>query len=426
MNWPAPLSRVLLCFVLALLSALAAPAIDFDNTFGSNGKFTTSFASSGQPSSSGSEIFLQPIGRFLIVGRHQQDTPSGRRTGIALAGLTIPGALDNGFGTGGKALVWSDDVHRFLTNAVVGTDGAVTILFQFWQSTSNNRPAAIRLSQNGQIDQSFSPDLDVVPNQTAPVLVAPASDGKIYVLVRTFQYQFFMIRLNPDGSRDTAYGMNGVRELNLNRFSQPTITGLREADNGRLLITGHTYGVNFADGPTFLLRLNSDGTFDRSFGVQGVVRITFPGGSVQAVVTEIQPDGKILIGGYWTFLGSNAFIARLTPRGRPDSAFGTNGITMTSFNNINGIQGIAVAPDGKIVVAGSTGAKAIPSNQRLFVARFSSTGVRESHLVTNFLGDREAGASDIFLQPDGRMVIAAYTQNLSDNNTQLAAARFVP
>lgn len=416
--------RVFLTTALVLVTALSASAIDFDNTFGSNGKFMTSFASTGQPSSSGSEIFLQPIGRFVIVGRHQQDNGTGRITGIALAGLTIPGALDNGFGVGGKVLLMDQTGSRYISSSAMGPDGSILVLFQFWQSVSNNRPAVAKFSQNGQLDMAFNPDLDIVANQTAPVRIALAADGKIYVLVRTFQYQFFLVRLNSDGSRDSTYGTNGVREINFNRFQQPTITGLREIESGRLLVTGYAEGINFFEGPTFVLRLNLDGTFDRSFGSQGVTRIAFPGGAVQAVVTEIQPDGKILLGGYWTFLGSKALLARLTPRGRLDATFGTNGISMTSFNDVNGIQGLAVAADGKIMVAGSCGAKAIPSNQRLFVARFSAIGARETFLVTNFIADREAGASDLFLQPDGRMVIAAYTQNLTDNYSQLAAARF--
>jgi hypothetical protein len=99
---------------------------------------------------------------------------------------------------------------------------------------------------------------------------------------------------------------------------------------------------------------------------------------------------------------------------------------MTAFNNTNVINGLAISPDGKIIASGGSGAKAVPSNQRLFIMRYSSTGVRETFLVTNFITNREAGASDVVLQADGKMLIAGYTQNAADNNTQLASARFLP
>ena len=99
---------------------------------------------------------------------------------------------------------------------------------------------------------------------------------------------------------------------------------------------------------------------------------------------------------------------------------------MTSFNNINVINGIVLATDGRIIVVGTAGEKALPPNQRLFVSRFSVAGVRESFLVTNFIVNRSAGGAEVALQPDGKMVAGGFTQNPSDNFLQLAAARFTP
>jgi uncharacterized delta-60 repeat protein len=256
--------------------------------------------------------------------------------------------------------------------------------------------------------------------------MALGAGGKIYVLDRNFtSTQFSLIRVNANGSRDTTFGSNGVRTLNLNRFrQQTTVKELIEPENGKLLVVGTYYDEGF-EGLTFVARFDSDTNIDRSFGTQGATRISIPGGSVESNVAHIQPDGKILIGGSWAFLGSNTLLVRLTPRGKFDHSFGTRGFTMTSYNDANGITGIAQSPDGKIMVSGTSGDKAIPSNSRLFVMRYSSTGVRESFLVTNFITTREAGASDVALQADGKMVIAGFTQNAADNFDQLASARFV-
>lgn len=418
--------RLIISIAFGLSLTVNSLAIDFDATFGSSGKFMTSFSDSGQPSSGGSQLFIQPSGRIVVVGTHSQQGTSSRTSGIALAGLTPAGVLDGRFGSRGRVLSWDPASHQSLNNSLMSPDGSIVVLYQMWQSVAMNRPVIVKFSPDGHADPSFQADVDIVANQTSPVRIALGDGGKIYVLVRNFDFtQFSLIRLNQNGSRDITFGTNGVRNLNLNRFNQPTVTGLIELENGKLLVVG-TYYDQMYEGLTFVARFDSDANIDRSFGLQGATRISIPGGSAGAIATKIQPDGKILLGGYWTFLGSNTLLVRLTQRGRLDHTFGTGGIAMTSFNNTNVINGIALSPDGKIIASGGSGAKAVPSNQRLFIMRYSSTGVRESFLVTNFISNREAGASDVVLQADGKILISGFTQNPSDNFSQLAAARFVP
>lgn len=420
------ISRLAISAILCASLSVNTLAISFDSTFGSDGKFMTSFSDVGQPSSGGSEIFVQPSGRIVVVGYHQQQGASGRVSGVALAGITPAGVLDSAFGNTGRSLYWDSGTPRYLTDSFMVSGGSILVLYQMWQAVDMNRPELVRFTAGGQLDPNFQADVDVTANQTAPILVAPGAGGKVYVLVRNFSRTLYtLIRLNENGSRDITFSPNGARTLNVNRFNQPTITGLIELENGKLLVVG-TYYDQMYEGLTFVARFDSDTNIDRTFGLQGATRISIPGGSVGSVATEIQPDGKILLGGYWTFLGSNTLLVRLTQRGRLDHTFGTGGIAMTSFNNWNGINGIALSPDGKIIASGACGAKAVPSNQRLFIMRYSSTGVRESFLVTNFISNREAGASDVVLQADGKMLISGFTQNAGDTFTQLASARFLP
>ena len=416
------LRKILFLIVLASVLASTTFAIGFDLTFGSGGKFMTSFADSGQPSCGGTSVFIQPSGRIIVIGSHSQQGTTNRTSGIAIAGLTSGGLLDNTFGTGGKVLSWSATFHRFPTKALVLGDGSLLVLHQMWESASANRPVIAKFTASGQPD-TFDADLDLVANQTSPVTIAQASSGKIYAVVRNGD-QHYLVRLNANGSRDTTFGTNGVRSLNLNRFStQPRVFALQELAGGKLLIAG-TYQPMTSEGATFVARLDNDTNLDRSFGSQGAARISIPYGSVQGITLQVQPDGKVLIGGCWTFLGSTTLLFRLTTRGRLDANFGTGGVAQTNFNNTNVIRGIALAPDGTIFVAGSSGAKALPPNQRLFVIRYSSAGISQGSIVTNFIGTREAGASDILLQGDGRLLVAGFTQNAADDFLQLAVARF--
>ena len=414
-------------FWTVLVSALTQtvfPAIGFDPTFGSGGKFMTSFSDVGDPTSGASDIFIQPSGRIVAIGNHAHAGPTSRVAGIALAGLTPNGILDNSFGTAGKVLLWEPPVHRFLSGSAIQPDGSIIILCRFFESSTADRPALLKLTVNGQPDPTFNADINLFSNETLPTTLAIGNEGKIYVVVRR-SFQHYIVRLNANGSRDTTFGPDGVRSLNLNRFaSQPRVFALEELATGQLLIAG-TYSASVTfEGQTFVARLNGDTSLDLSFGTQGAVRLGIPYGSVNGVTMRRQPDGKILIGGSWTFLGSTTFLVRLAVRGRIDADFGIRGFAQTNFNNWNVISGIVAAPDGTIFVSGSSGAKAIPTNQRLFLIRYSATGTIVTSVVTNFLGEREAGANDIFLQGDGKLLIGGFTQNLFDANQQLAVARF--
>ena len=421
------LSQVAALATAFLLSSYqVALSIDFDSSFGAAGKFTTSFADSGAPSSWGGQVFVQSSGRVVVVGSHFQQGTISRTGGVAIVGLTPAGVLDNTFGTGGKILLWSPSFQRYHLNSIMLGDGSILVFCQIWESEFSNRPVIVKFTADGQPDPSFTATLDPFPNQTSPIMIANAAGGKIYAVVRSFTFEFALIRLNPDGSRDTTFGPNGIRSLNLNRFTdRPDIFGLLELADGRLLIAGN-YFYPGSFGETFIARLYSNATIDRSFGLQGAIRLKLPGGGLSGYLMRLQPDGKILIGGSWGPLGSSATLVRLTPRGRLDTGFGNGGIAMATFNQTNGIRGIAIASDGKLVVTGVSGEKAIPSNLRFFVMRYSAAGIQEGSLVTNFSGNREAGATDVALQPDGKILISAFAQNPIDNNYQLAAARFVP
>lgn len=416
----------LLCMSLASNTL----AIGFDPTFGSGGKFTTVFADGGQPSSSGSRVFLQPTGRIVIVGGHTQDMVQGRRYGIGLAGLTPGGILDAGFGNSGRMLFIDAAANQYHLGSLMQSDGSIIVLYHRWQSVDNNAPGVVKFTANGQVDPTYQADVQVTPNQTSPVLMARGSGGKAYVLLQNSQSTvFILIRLNENGSRDLTFGPNGSRVLPLNRFgvlvSNPAISALTELADGKLLIGG-TYFINSFPQSTFLFRFDSDLNIDRSFGLQGSAILSLPGGAVEIEVISVQPDGKILLGGAFTFLGSNTLLMRLTSRGRRDGTFGSDGIAMSTFNNVNSIRSFARAPDGTIMAVGASGAKAIPSNVRVVIMRYSATGVRESFLVTNFIADRAASASDVVLQADGKVVITGFTENLSYNNSQFAVGRFNP
>ncbi|MEO8574356.1 MAG: hypothetical protein ABI481_10335 [Pyrinomonadaceae bacterium] len=63
-------------FFCSLVSTCTA--ISLDSNFASGGKFTTAFSDTGDPSSGASRVFVQPSGRIVVIGRHQQQGATQR------------------------------------------------------------------------------------------------------------------------------------------------------------------------------------------------------------------------------------------------------------------------------------------------------------------------------------------------------------
>src|SRR5207253_2378889 len=118
-----------------------------------------------------------------------------------------------------------------------------------------------------------------------------------------------------------------------------------------------------------LVRYTADGRVDPGFGDHGRVLTTFgalPDGRPsdgEANAIAIQPDGRIVVGGSTTAPNGddNFALARYTPEGLIDTEFGHNtlrpGRVLTDFRGFKDeIRAIALQPDGKIVVAGRSNA----------------------------------------------------------------------
>jgi uncharacterized delta-60 repeat protein len=154
-----------------------------------------------------------------------------------------------------------------------------------------------------------------------------------------------------------------------------------------------------------LVRYQSNGSLDPTFGTAGTVVTDFSNGSDIAVGALVQPDGRIVVGGFTDELVS-AF-ARYLPNGAPDPSFGVNGkatFDVPATREI--IRDIALQADGKIVAVGN-------ADLDFLALRLNGNGSVDptfggnGFVVTNIGIADEAKAVDI--QPDGRIIVAGRT-----------------
>lgn len=178
---------------------------------------------------------------------------------------------------------------------------------------------------------------------------------------------------------------------------------------GRIVVAGWTGDVEHRD--FLVLRYRSDGRLDRSFSGDGMVttRIAPDDGDDAAADVAIQPDGKIIVvGSTGLFPRRDVAIVRYLPDGTLDTAFDDDGIRtdLTSTRTDDDAVGVAIDAEGHIVVAATNRRS---SGNWALALRYTTTGRRdrdfgENGLIGSFAPDGEASA--LAVDSRGRIVVA--------------------
>lgn len=158
------------------------------------------------------------------------------------------------------------------------------------------------------------------------------------------------------GGLDPTFGIGGRVTTDFN-LSTDIANAVAVQPDGKIVVGGFTYTNNDFSGEDFALaRYNTDGSLDTSFGTNGRVTTDFPGLAAEIGAIVVQPDGKILVAGaafpLFAFLG-NFELARYNPDGSLDAGFGDGGIVTTVFPHGSAASALALQPDGKIIAAGT-------------------------------------------------------------------------
>ena len=274
--------------------------------------------------------------------------------------------------------------------------------------------------QPGSLDTTFDNDGKVTTDFGIGTdwgwSVTTQTDGKIIVVGGTIEegtgeMDFGIVRYNPDGSLDNSFDLDGM-------VTTPIGSGYDEAysvaiqPDGKILVAGISWSGNPSFDDFALVRYNQDGSLDSSFGTNGIVLTDF-GGSDVAYSVAIQPDGKILVAGTtFTPLDGDFGLVRYNQDGSLDSSFGTNGIVLTDFGGSDVAKSVAIQPDGKILVAGGSDI----GNGVFALARYNSDGSLDNSFdtdgkVTTDIGNFNDWGNSVVLQQDGKIIVAGVSND---------------
>jgi uncharacterized delta-60 repeat protein len=262
-----------------------------------------------------------------------------------------------------------------------------------------------RLRANGNLDTTFGSGGKRVirfgGDQEGAFGAALQPDGKI-VLVGDSDFRVAVARLNANGSLDTTFSGDGRKLFNWGPIGRAMAALV--LSSGKLLLAGFSGPEG---GNMQVARLNANGALDTSFGTGGKAPVDF-GGDDFGVAIARQANGRILVAGRSTTAG--AVVARLRAGGALDPDFGGDGkVTVGSGS----LSAVLVQPDRKILVAGNAGGSAMMTVTRLKTDGSPDTAFDGDGTATIDFDSLADVANDAVLQPDGRIVVAGYSQQVA-------------
>ena len=349
----------------------------------------SSFSFSARAPAAVYDLAALPNGKTIIVGDFLEI--NGVRQ-YNVARLNANGSLDTTFNS-----LYGTDAYAVYALAVQG-DGKLVIGGSFTNINYSFHQNIARLNADGSVDNSFnqSPDQSINDIKLQP-------DGKVFMggffndLNASFAYG--VARLFPDGWLDGSF------DPSINLSGNSLVYDLILQPDGKVIIGGLVFIGPPPTTQVGLTRFNTDGSVDAFFNVGS-------GANSYVLGTTLQPDGKVVIGGQFTNVNgvSRNRIARLNADGSLDNSFnpgtGANGNIWT----------VASQPDGKLLVGGYfTSINGVP---RTGIARLNPDGSLDSSLNISMSG----GVETIGFQADGKILLGGYRITPSTSIVRLLSA----
>lgn len=347
------------------------------------------------------------------------------------------GVLDSTFGVDGRYSTILQD-SGYIGERAIALQSDEKIVVGALKVAPNNQISVftIRYLKDGGIDSSFwengvgdtiSVSGQVVLNQ---VIVQP--DDKILVgggnLVNSKQ-NFFIARFNANGSVDSTFNNNGYKIIPITALGSDCVFSISALTNGKILLGGRAGSVSF---PAFV-QLNTDGSIDNAFGINGVQVIDDLGFESAFNDMKVQSDNKIVSALYKMEgpIPKPFVVIRLNANGTKDNSFGNNGLTNVSFNlNASG-SSLILQADNKIVIVGAVSDPNVSFKKLIGLARLNTNGSLDNTFGTNgkvLTNINFSINSDVTIIPqptDGKLLVLTQIKPSSSGKYSLLTLRYL-
>lgn len=386
---------------------------DLDFSFGTNGKILhpSSIYTDGIQS-----IAIQSDGKILAVG-------SKNYLKYFVMRLNPDGTIDNTFGQAG---IVEDSLlgEAYGHDVKVDTLGRILVTgyTRHWNAGWLKDMFVVRLLQNGSYDNTFGnngvfvsyvsqPNPPTKENYGRKIIIL--NDGNI-LIGGLFDYgtsvnpDFAVFKITSAGQFENTFGTNGYVYYHVSGMD--ALTDIFLQNDGMILLTGRTFSPIIVP----IIRLNSDGSLDNSFGTNGITLIDFATDCQSGISVSQLESGKILIAGSRGLCSNqDYFIARLGSDGQVDNSFGINGFNFFDNGSSEAMRSMVLLPDKNIILTGT-------SAGNMLMVCYDSLGLinnsfaNNGSLVIDFGGNNDDALCSV-VQPDGKLLVSGLSFDTSSS-----------
>jgi uncharacterized delta-60 repeat protein len=330
--------------------------------------------------------------------------------------------LDAGFGAGGVATLDLGAGSALPAGFVAAPDGSLLVAGWFTPSGQPQAGFVARMTSGGAIDGSFATGGVFKADFggfTAITGLARQGDGKLVALANNGPYgttAMRVLRLTAGGAPDATFSGDGVAEVGT-AYAFAPIAAVVQPD-GRIVVAANSLGTFSEEASALtLFRLLGDGALDTGFksaGAAGFATATISGFDAAAALA-LQPDGKIVVVGSTNAgaqgnTGTRDFaVARFNANGTPDTTFAGGGATHLPVGTLDDdALAVLVQPDNRIVIAGNTYVNSSRSN--CAIVRLNGDGSPDAAFGTGGIASYNLGGlstcASLTRQGDGTLLAA--------------------
>jgi uncharacterized delta-60 repeat protein len=395
---------------------------NFDNSFDTDGALVENYSTN----SFAKDITITSTGKILFCG--DVYLPASFYFNSLLVQYNDDGSRDNSFGTNGVVIGSAFTNNCNVNRMVLLPSGKILVGGNY--SGTTGRLGVMLFTNTGALDVSLNGTGYLETNYEAnnfdvSYCLAAQADGKFFIAgnrsTNTSLDYFAVAKYNANGSRDISFNATGVL-LPFVRGTRDDGSTIAIQADGKIIVAGEatkfltTNNINFTiQRSTGVVRYNTNGTLDASFGTGGILQIT-PSFVPKSIA--LQTDGKIII------TGTNLKTVRLNANGTMDNTFGSSGAFThpamgTGSFPIEG-NGIAIQPDGKILISGYVNTNT--SINKMSITRLNANGTLDATFAGG-AGTREiinGQAKALALLSSGKILITGtgfYTLRLMPDAT---------
>ena len=327
-----------------------------DTGFGTNGVY---IYDGGNGNDGAYSIAIQPDNKILVAG----DSSNGLDSDAIVVRLDTDGDPDPNFALNGIYIYDCNNSNDSAADIAVQSDGKIVICGSGSNGIDNDI-LVMRLTAEGLLDMTFDTDglvmfdggngydfgsrLTIQPNNSIVVT------GSSY---NTLDNDTIVVRFDANGVPDQTFGNNGFVLLDGGDYDRGF--GVDLDSRGNILLTGLRTkpGLDYTDYDIPVFRLDPNGALDKSFGNNGIA--LYDGGDrEQCYDLVVLCDDSVLVTGHSGTSKAGAsdwalVVLKYDPNGILDPTFANQGVySYNPTENTEWGYGLALQPDGKIVVTG--------------------------------------------------------------------------